>query len=368
MKAKFFLVFFSILLSLGMAEGFLRIQDIYVEKRYGPMTDEDLLWTYNALLGWKHRPHETAYFCNPVERFKTLCKTNSHGLRDDEYTYSKPQGVLRILLLGDSATVGLEVEKEKVIDSVLEKLIHPQRACEVLNAGVRGYGTDQSYLFLTHEGIRYDPDIVIYVFVENDPEDNITIHRLARKYGKPYFVLENSRLLLKGVPVPRSFPEDRWLLSSKASEDFYNRAIFPETPPLHVPIWSHSLLYRKVVSMSESKRSERIPPEPARVREDEWKITETLLEAMKKFCDQKRIHFVVFRFTQGRDRPLFKETRLKKLTERRGIELIENRDIFFKEGRGTRKLVFRTDPHWNAQGHALGAKILFHFLQEKNWL
>jgi len=44
---------------------------------------------------------------------------------------------------------------------------------EVINAGVGGYGTDQEFLFLTREGWKYKPDLVVVVFnISNDVHDN----------------------------------------------------------------------------------------------------------------------------------------------------------------------------------------------------
>ena len=48
------------------------------------------------------------------------------------------------------------------------------------------------------------PDIVIYVFYENDPINNITIHTQSAKFGKSYFTLnDKNELVLNGVPVPK---------------------------------------------------------------------------------------------------------------------------------------------------------------------
>jgi hypothetical protein len=46
---------------------------------------------------------------------------NSHGHRDVEVTLEKPPGVFRILVLGDSLTVGANVRQEEAYPKVLEK-------------------------------------------------------------------------------------------------------------------------------------------------------------------------------------------------------------------------------------------------------
>ena len=374
MRVKILLVILSILLSLGMAEGVLRIHDFYLSQRYGPEGREDDLWRYDELLGWKHRENTTVTFSSKQRRFKALCTTNSHGLRDEEYSYEKPKGMLRILLLGDSAAAGLEVEKGEVVDSVLERLIRLKRPCEVINAGVRGYGTDQSYLYLIHEGIKYDPDIVLYFFVDNDLNNNITIHDRRKKFGKSYFVLEKGDLLLQGVAVPHSFvPNDRWLMSSPQEKPFVAR--------MKPYLQEHSLIYRGVVPFIRNIKpfeailvrmglidAEEVTPSGVSfVLDPRWQMTKALIKAMKEFCDQKGIRYAVLPFTAGIDRPSSHKTPIEIVTEQLGVNLIESRDVFFKESKGTQKFCFQKDPHWNAKGHALAAKVIFEYLKEKKW-
>jgi hypothetical protein len=73
----------------------------------------------------------------------------------------------------------------------------------VINAGTRGWGTDQSLLFLQDEGVRYQPDLVVYLWCVNDLYDNATIHRPYRRYGKPWMVpAEDGTVTVRGIPVP----------------------------------------------------------------------------------------------------------------------------------------------------------------------
>jgi len=102
-------------------------------------------------------------------------RINSKGLRADrEYPYEKPEGVKRIVSLGDSFTVGYEVEVEECFSSVLEReLVAAGYRVEVLNAGVSGYSTAEACLYLEREMLRYDPDLVLLNFYSNDLVDNI---------------------------------------------------------------------------------------------------------------------------------------------------------------------------------------------------
>lgn len=102
-------------------------------------------------------------------------KINSRGLRADrEYPYEKPEGVLRIICLGDSFTVGYEVAKEDCFSRVLERELKQAGVnVEVINAGVSGFGNAEECVYLERELIKYHPDLVLLSFYSNDLVDNV---------------------------------------------------------------------------------------------------------------------------------------------------------------------------------------------------
>ncbi len=379
---KLLLALASLCMVLGILELTLRIQDIYLSRRYGTdMGEEGELLRYDALFGWRNRENASLYFTSKLNRFKSLCTINTHGLRDDDYSYRKPPGTLRILLLGDSTIVGFEVPKKAVIDTVLEEILRKKTTCEVLNAGVRGYGTDQNYLFFVKEGFKYQPDIVLYVFCDNDPKENILIHRANRKYGKPYFILEKGRLVLKGVPVPQQFdPPDRTLVSYPSAEAFRNLMVpaARKGNPILLVLKEnlrHSLLYYYFIvpQVRHIPVADRLlvrlklvdPPletELPEVVAYEWRITEALLQAMKSFCESKKIKFAVFEYTNGAGKPPAQNTPFKQIARKLDIPYIESLQPFFKESHGTKKFCHRADKHWNAKGHRLAAQIIANYL------
>jgi len=94
--------------------------------------------------------------------------SNEHGFRDQARTLGKPEGVRRILMLGDSVVEGINyVDDENTLSRHLQRL-YPDGNTEVLNLGTSGYCTLAEITLLRERGLAFQPDVVLLVFVEND--------------------------------------------------------------------------------------------------------------------------------------------------------------------------------------------------------
>ncbi|MBZ0270220.1 hypothetical protein K8I85_18865 [bacterium] len=102
-------------------------------------------------------------------------RINAEGMRAErDYPYAKPAGVTRILSLGDSFTIGYEVERGECFSSVVERELRAAGIdAEVINAGVSGFSNAEECLYLERELLKYDPDLVIVSFYTNDLKDNV---------------------------------------------------------------------------------------------------------------------------------------------------------------------------------------------------
>jgi len=104
--------------------------------------------------------------------------TNSKRLRGKEKEYQKQHGEYRILLLGDSQTFGHGVLENERFSTHIEKFINnsknlSQPKITVINAGMPGTGTYDQMIYLENEGIKYEPDLVVLCFYDNDLDDNV---------------------------------------------------------------------------------------------------------------------------------------------------------------------------------------------------
>lgn len=190
------LMLLSILLTLGMLEGAVRVLKLGTGG----------FWTPDDQLGWVNIPNAKGWESCYGE-CQVQVSINSLGLRDQEVTYEKRDDQKRILFLGDSITAGMQVPLEDTFTEQVEAHLADASPgeWEVLNGAVNGYGTDNELLYYRLEGKKFDPDIVIVgMYLANDIYNNSRVLELRTggESHKPYFTLdENGNLQLNNYPV-----------------------------------------------------------------------------------------------------------------------------------------------------------------------
>ncbi len=103
---------------------------------------------------------------------------NSHGLHGPEITKEKLEGTFRILGIGDSFTFGQGVKEQDTFLRRLDRSLNASpkvvRPVEVLNAGVLGYNTRDEVVYLEHQWLEYDTDLVLIAFYLNEAYSDFT--------------------------------------------------------------------------------------------------------------------------------------------------------------------------------------------------
>lgn len=139
-------------------------------------------------------------------------RTNSFGLRNDEYSIQPKANTFRILCLGDSLTFGAGVRSDETYPKQLEVMLnsnHPGRY-EVINGGVPAYDTWQEINYLKRYGWQFKPNLVVIGMYANDivPRPETTPQLIDRSgtwqrfglkrviFDRLVHVLKRSRLLL----------------------------------------------------------------------------------------------------------------------------------------------------------------------------
>ncbi len=124
-----------------------------------------------ALVADPHRGHKMASSLRasyPDNRVLTTNQTGARGRRD--HAIPKPSGVLRIVVLGDSITLGHGVGDHETWPAQLEALLP---GSEVVNLGCEAYAHDQMLFALRDDGLPLQPDVVVLGFHEPDMHRNV---------------------------------------------------------------------------------------------------------------------------------------------------------------------------------------------------
>jgi hypothetical protein len=161
-------------------------------------------------------------------------EVSSQGLRDDEVPVPKPEGTLRILILGDSVAYGEGVSRNKTFSNRLEGLLRKQfSSAEVINAGVSGYTAYNELQYYLNKGREFEPDIVIVAFCMND----IVNPRLHWNYTKEKIVnIPDQAIPNHDYDLNHVWPRMQKLQAEKP----------PNLNEREKSLWEHSKLYNTV--------------------------------------------------------------------------------------------------------------------------
>jgi lysophospholipase L1-like esterase len=140
---------------------------------------------YNALVGWDNKSGIKNADFNTID---FGIRKNAANAPDD----IRQNG---ILVIGDSFPAGAQVNDDETWPAQLENMIHQP----VLNAAVGSWGIDQMELRIRQLFDATKPKIVIL-----GGNDQAVLRLNFTSYGrpKPYYSLEDSKLVLHNVPVP----------------------------------------------------------------------------------------------------------------------------------------------------------------------
>lgn len=190
--ANLILIVLSVLFVLGIAEVFLRVfSPQSIVPRYVEVSEAGI----RKNIGYVQGVMSTA-------EFRHRFTTNSQGFRGQrEYARPKPAGIYRIIVLGDSVTLGHGVEDDDPFSAVAERALAPSRPVEIINMGVSGFGTAEELIQLQRTGLSYEPDLVVLAYFPNDPYNNVV--------SKLFSVAEDRLVRTADAFVPALYIRDR---------------------------------------------------------------------------------------------------------------------------------------------------------------
>jgi lysophospholipase L1-like esterase len=339
LPAKLLLACASILLTFVVLEAAFRLLDLrgfHQNRTRGEWMkamrpkEEGIRWVWPLF-----RPHAEftlAYDSNPRGYFDEgnglTYRMNNQGFRGRDFSTAKPEGVFRIMLVGDSFTFGEGVRLEDTFAVGVERILRAELGTkvdlEVLNVALGAWGTRAEYHYLMKEGLGFEPDLVVLVFVPND----------AQYAG--------------GLDI--------W-------QDF--RAIY-EAPALLRRSYLGSWVYSNVARIVLGRRYVEGLVDGAMAKREEWTGTMAMLKDMRRFVNEagSRYAIVIFPFMyELNDRyPIAPVHELVgEAAREKGIPYLDLLPSFI--GRSYTDLwVHPSDQHPNERGHEIAARAMADFL------
>lgn len=104
---------------------------------------------------------------NPI-LYEWQITTNARGFREREFEARKTPNTMRVLCLGDSRTLGEGLDADATYPGRLAVALGSD--VEVLNLAADGWSAFQGRRLLEHEGLSYNPDVVVACFGINDSD------------------------------------------------------------------------------------------------------------------------------------------------------------------------------------------------------
>ena len=227
-------------------------------------------------------------------------ESNGQGLRWYEI---KDTDKKRILLIGDSVVYGLGIKFNETFAYRLQQISN----YDIINAGVGGWNTQNEYLWLKHEGISFDPDIVVLFITSND-HDNVYAGKIP-KYTRFQRMIYRSYVLSTMFYIKRG-------------------------------------LFSLILGRSTIKE----------IGEDSYKIAEESLQGIIDFVGDRLI-VCMYGTTQT-----VQQTKVMRFY----LDILKENKIpcFFLPDKIYENRISRIDGHLNAKGHRMISQVLYAVLKQ----
>jgi hypothetical protein len=186
------------------------------------------LFAPDGIIGYRPKPGAVLDYAGP--EFQTRVQINAVGVRDEPLVEKAPNEY-RILVLGNSMTMALEVDLHETFAKRLEQSLddwNPGIRYHVIDGGVTGYGPVEEFLYLCELVDAIQPDTVVLAVVPaNDAVlSDSSAHRLEAFESRSTENLATDRWNTRGGiaraiarVLPTRVPAREFTLPRTASRD-----------------------------------------------------------------------------------------------------------------------------------------------------
>ena len=378
------------LLVIGVAgETYFRLNARFGYDRIN-LADQIAYWRFVPGVGLLRQPQIDLVFSNGLNVW-TVQRANSLGFLDREpIDPERAAESCHITIIGDSFVEGREVYISDKMQVRLEEIAAreaPHLDVTTSAFGFSGTGQVNQLPFYDRYAKRMSPDMIVLVFVSNDPRDNSA----ARYALTPGYVPDR---LPYGHAVSDGYGGVIWV---PPAVDFSDPLFSRGTESLNS--WSRSVIYR-VASLSYFMRqlyirTERIgssfklhrwflPPETAykRYRDhtrimketmtthddiEMWGFTSFGLEQFKRRADHDGAALMILtNYDVGEESagyPVFDS--LSMIAQSLGIPVVSQKDYIIQHGGDIHDAHLMINYHWNPTGHRWAAEAVWEYIEEE---
>lgn len=310
--------------------------------------------------------------------FSYIQHVNSLGLRGKESSFKKPSHHYRVLMLGDSFTMGKGMEDDQTFSALLEVSLNQRRVCgsttfEALNGGVDSYAPVLSYLQLSGDLAPLEVDLVLL---------NLDLSDLLQEAAYRKEAVYDSTGEIIGVPgSKRPILFNQRIRSWIDQHTFFTRLLL-----FHTNKWLgyQDLTVQGVVTRANPELLKYTLAEDKINRDEQWTQIFDSIAKIKKLADKRSTAFALVIYPWGHQ---VSETEwvpgrynfapkgatvsdkyldtIDQRSKQLGIELV-NLFPAFRAYKGDAPLYFKYDMHWTAEGHKVVALALEKYLVEKH--
>jgi len=309
-----------------------------------------------------------------TREYNYIQKINNLGLRGGDIQVNKPRNQYRIIMLGDSFTMGKGVEDDKTFSALLEKdlnkkfIIHNNRIIEVLNAGVVSYSPILSFFQLTKEVGSLSPDLVVLNLDMSDLMQEMAYRNMAT-YGDDGQIIGVDGYKDKKPVAARV---RRWI-----NRNLYITRLFF----FYLEKFSGEVIVENVVSQADPELLRHTLAHDSVQRKEQWQDVFDSILKIKRYCDDSGIKFLLTTYPWGHQvsknewRPgrfalvpenaVVSDRSIKTIEEFSMNNSIDLLNVFpvFRRYNGKSPLYYSYDIHWTSAGHKLMAEELERYIR-----
>lgn len=366
-----FILIFILLLEIFLRIFYAQFTLAIVEEREKTLN----IFKDSEYLPWELNPGSEVRHIGSFNEWDVTVKINSKKLREHEINYTKPVGTYRLLVVGDSFTFGYGVELNETYPKVIEKLLlsnYPAKNSEVINAGyASGASIDTAYLFLKNEGLKYEPDMVIFGYLPGNDLLDIMEHQwYVDDKGLPVLIKIPSIYVNEEGNRQRKDLKDNpiWLAHMFLSKHSHAYTFFKNGIKNSIGLYVRRLFEPKTPSIYNVNYTGTL--------ESGWEKTKTILFEISKLLRQRGIKFVVvyiperhqaidkfwnqYLYVSGQQENLVIRTKPEDMLKEFSLLNITVVDLYpaFHHN-NSESLYFKIDPHWTKEGHYLAGHVVY---------